>query len=173
MDKCFKTGMNGRFFSQLTNLHTHLRSSMLEQVIFYVLERTIKQYRQFAQNSLDQAAQPITVDQWLVLNVIENAPEAGQSEIAARVFKDQASIARIINLLVKKGFVSQIESQEDRRRIQREITPKGRELIAAVRPIVDGYRSTALRGIPEADIVQLQKTLDAIFSNCKSADGER
>jgi DNA-binding MarR family transcriptional regulator len=145
---------------------------MLEQVIFYVLERTIKQYRQFAQNSLDQAGQPITVDQWLVLNVIENSPEAGQSEIAARVFKDQASIARIINLLVKKGFVSQTESQQDRRRIQREITPKGKELISAVRPIVDHYRSTALRGIPEADIVQLRQTLDTIFENCQSAEAD-
>ena len=140
---------------------------MLEQVIFYALERTIKQYRQFAQNSLDQAGLPITIDQWLVLNVIQQFPELGQSEIAERVFKDQASIARIISLLVKKGLVVQTESAQDRRRVQRDITPKGRKLIEAVIPIVAQYRSTALQGIPDAEIVQLRQTLNAIFTNCQ------
>lgn len=143
---------------------------MIEQVIFYSLERAIKQYRQFAQQSLDKAGHSITVDQWLVLNVIQQAPEAGQSEIAARVFKDQASVARIINLLVKKGYLLQTESQQDRRRILREITPKGKKLIEAVTPIVAHYRGTALRGIPESDITHLRTILDTIFANCQSAD---
>ena len=146
---------------------------MLENVIFYSLEKTIKQYRQFAQNFLDQAGLSITIDQWLVLNVIQQFPELGQSEIAERVFKDQASIARIINLLVKKGFLQQTTSQEDRRRTIRELTPKGTQLIKKIAPIVEQYRSTALRGIKEPDIVHLRQTLDAIFSNCQpTASGD-
>ena len=143
---------------------------MLEQVIFYALERTIKQYRQFAQNTLDQAGLSITVDQWLVLNVIQQFPELGQSEIAERVFKDQASIARIIHLLVKKGYVRQTVSQEDRRKVLRELTPSGKQLIREVAPIVDHYRSTALKGLSESDVELLRQTLDKIFSNCQPSE---
>ncbi|MFD2574050.1 MarR family winged helix-turn-helix transcriptional regulator [Spirosoma soli] len=139
---------------------------MLDDVIFYVLEKTIKRYRQFAQSSIDQAGLPITIDQWLVLNIIQESPALGQTEIAERVFKDQASVARIIDLLVKKDLLVQNTSQQDRRRVDRTITPQGQALLKAVTPIVHQYRSTALRGLSESSIEQLRQTLEAIYANC-------
>src|SRR5919199_1977406 len=140
---------------------------MLDNVIFYVLEKTIKRYRQFAQNHIDRAGLPITVDQWLVLNVIQESPALGQTEIAERVFKDQASVARIIDLLVKKELLIQSTSQHDRRRVDRSITPQGWALLKAVAPIVAHYRSQALQGLPESAIEQLRHTLEAIYANCQ------
>lgn len=141
---------------------------MLNTVIFYVLDKTIKQYRQFAQSCIDQAGIDITVDQWLVLNVIQETPSLGQVDIGERVFKDQASVARIINLLVKKNLLQQTASQQDRRRIDRVITAQGQQLIEAVTPVVLQYRSTALRGVPESAIEQCRQTLELIFANCQS-----
>lgn len=141
---------------------------MLDEVIFYVLDKTIKQYRQFAQANIDRAGLPITIDQWLVLNVIEESPTLGQSEIAERVFKDQASVARIIDLLVKKNLLTQTVSQQDRRRVDRAITPQGRALLQAVAPIVAQNRNTALQALSEPAIEQLRQTLETIFKNCKA-----
>lgn len=145
---------------------------MLNNVIFYTLEKTIKRYRQFAQNTIDRAGLPITVDQWLVLNVIQESPALGQTEIAERVFKDQASVARIIDLLVKKELLVQRASQHDRRRVDRTITPQGRALLEAVTPIVAQYRSTALQGLSEPAIEQLRQTLEAIYANCEAGEKE-
>ncbi|GAB3491367.1 hypothetical protein GCM10027341_04250 [Spirosoma knui] len=140
---------------------------MLDTVIFYVLEKTIKRYRQFAQSHLDQAALGITVDQWLVLNVIRESPALGQTEIAERVFKDQASVARIIDLLVKKELLTQRVSPHDRRRIDRTITDQGQALLDSAAPIVAGYRSAALQGLSEPAIEQLRQTLETIYANCQ------
>jgi DNA-binding MarR family transcriptional regulator len=140
---------------------------MLNRVIFYTLEKTIKRYRQFAQNNIDKAGVDITIDQWLVLNVIQDAPTLGQLEIAERVFKDQASIARIINLLEKKQLVIQSVSQHDRRRADRLITPKGKELLEAVTPIIAQNRRTALEGLSDEAIEQLRQTLMVIDENCQ------
>lgn len=141
---------------------------MLNNVIFYVLEKTIKRYRQFAQNHIDQAGLPITVDQWLVLNVIQECPSLGQTEIAERVFKDQASVARIIDLLVKKKLLAQQPSDQDRRRVDRTITPQGWALLKAVAPIVAQYRSSALEGLSEPAIEQMRQTLETIYANCQT-----
>ncbi|MBO0948662.1 MarR family winged helix-turn-helix transcriptional regulator [Fibrella forsythiae] len=140
---------------------------MLNRVIFYTLERTIKRYRQFAQNNIDRAGVDITIDQWLVLNVIQESPTLGQQEIGERVFKDQASIARIINLLVKKELLIQSASQQDRRRVDRQITPKGEQLIEAVSPIIAQNRQTALDGLSEETIEQLRQALLLIDGNCQ------
>ncbi len=146
---------------------------MLNEVIFYTLERAIKQYRQFAQNNIDRAGVAITIDQWLVLNVIQESPTLGQSEIAERVFKDQASVARIIDLLEKKNLLLQTASQQDRRRIDRSITPQGWALLQAVTPIIKQNRSTALQGLSEATINQLRQTLNVIVANCQGLTGHQ
>ncbi|MBK7712103.1 MAG: MarR family transcriptional regulator [Bacteroidales bacterium] len=46
----------------------------------------------------------ITIDQWLVLKTIENNAGMTQQQIAINVFKDYASITRIIEILVTKSF---------------------------------------------------------------------
>ncbi|XWW44259.1 MarR family transcriptional regulator [Fibrella sp. USSR17] len=140
---------------------------MINKVIFYTLEKTIKRYRQFAQHNIDQAGVDITIDQWLVLNVIQETPTLAQFEIGERVFKDQASIARIIDLLVKKELLIQTTSEQDRRRVNRQITSKGEQLIKAVAPIIARNRSTALAGIPDEAIEQLRQTLTLIDENCQ------
>lgn len=140
----------------------------LEQTIFYHIERTIKRYRQFAQARLNEAGFDITVDQWLVLNTILKHPEFSQADIAQRVFKDQASVARITELLVKKGYLSRSTSANDRRRNEVTVTAEGRALMESVMPTVRLYRQDALKDIQPDDIRHLQTTLDAIFDNCNS-----
>ena len=75
----------------------------LDSVLFYYIEKAIKSYRQFAQRELKNAGLSITVDQWLTLNCLHENPDMSQKELAETIFKDNASITRIIELLVKKG----------------------------------------------------------------------
>ena len=52
---------------------------------------------QFSANGID-----LTVDQWLVLKKISDADGLTQIELAEAVFKDRASIKRILDLLLAK-----------------------------------------------------------------------
>jgi DNA-binding MarR family transcriptional regulator len=165
--------MNGRLIRELTKLavrNAFYPKPMLNTIIFYTLDKAIKQYRQFAQANIDRAGLDITVDQWLVLTVIQEAPDLGQADIAVRVFKDQASVARIIDLLVKKHLIYQTASQTDRRRIVRKLTTEGKQLLQDVAPIIMQNRAIALRGLAQTDIEQLRGTLETIFNNCRTAD---
>ncbi|WP_236704959.1 MarR family transcriptional regulator [Hymenobacter sp. AT01-02] len=63
---------------------------MLSSIIFYSLDKAIRQYRKLAQANIDRAGIAITIDQWLVLRVIQENDDLTQSDIGDRVFKDQA-----------------------------------------------------------------------------------
>ena len=140
--------------------------SDLSNVIFYSIERAIKTYRQFAQRRLVAAGATITVDQWLVLNVIEEEPGIQQGAIAELVFKDKASIARMIDLLVQAGLVDRSVPADDRRSVQLKLTRKGRKQLAGLKPIVQRYRQQALKGVEPREVLALEATLKKITTNC-------
>jgi DNA-binding MarR family transcriptional regulator len=138
------------------------------KVIFYYLDKAIKSYRQFAQNRLSESGLNITVDQWLIMNVINEEPEVSQQEIAEKVFKDNASVTRIIELLVKKGYIKRTILNSDRRRTKLEVSKKGSHLLKEASKVVNGYRRAALKGINEMELKRMRITLDKLISNCET-----
>ena len=139
----------------------------LDRVIFYSLDKTIKTYRQFAQKRFLEQGFEITIDQWLVLNAIYEKPDITQFDIAGKVFKDTASVTRIIDLLIKKGLLKREVHSSDRRRFTLELTTEGRKLITKITDVVEQNRSIALQGITEKELIRMKETLNHIIDNCK------
>jgi MarR family transcriptional regulator for hemolysin len=139
---------------------------MLNDILFYSLDKAIRQYRKMAQATLDQARSGITVDQWLVLRVILEQGNPTQTEISEQVFKDQASVARIIGLLVLRGLLAAAASPTDGRRSQLRVTEAGLQTLDAVQPIVLNNRQKALQGLTALETGELRRMLDIIYSNC-------
>ncbi|TYZ08038.1 MarR family transcriptional regulator [Hymenobacter lutimineralis] len=141
---------------------------MLSQIIFYSIDRAIRTYRKLAQANIDRARIAITIDQWLVLQVIEEDQNLTQTEIAERVLKDQASVARMIALLLKQGLLTSEAVAHDARRTRLRVTPLGTATLAAVEPVVLSNRAVALQGISDEEVATLRRLLDRIYLNCAS-----
>jgi DNA-binding MarR family transcriptional regulator len=139
---------------------------MLDEILFYSLDKAIRQYRKMAQAAIDQAGVAITIDQWLVLRVILEHDNLTQTDISERVFKDQASVARIIGLLVLRGLLATDASPTDGRRQCLRVTEAGQQTLTAVQPIVLQNRQQALQGLAAADLAQLRDSLERIYLNC-------
>ena len=88
--------------------------------------------------------------------------------MANLIFKDNASITRIIELMVKKEYLIRTIHQEDRRKFNLEITKKGIKTIKLIEPIIQLNRQTALNGLSLEEIALLDKTLNKIIMNCKT-----
>ncbi len=138
----------------------------LEELVFYQLENAIKAYRQFAQKQITKAGFDITIDQWLVIKTIQENENLAQQHIAEKVFKDVASVTRIIELLVKKGYITRSFHQDDRRRFALAITPKGEAIVSEVLPIIEQNRAQALASFSQNDIKKLQSLLTTFTQNC-------
>ena len=141
----------------------------LNDIIFYTLEKSIKTYRQFAQKNITDGHFNITIDQWLVLKTIQEDSKLSQQQLAIKVFKDFASVTRIIELLVKNGFLLRNFHKEDRRRFELTLSKEGTKIIKSLEPIINSNRNKALKGISKTDIRKLQSLLTAITANINSS----
>lgn len=142
----------------------------LTSTVFYALEKSIKSYRQVAQANLTNAGIDITIDQWLVLKTLQDTPDASQQRIAVAVFKDFASITRIIQLLVDKNYVRRTAHATDGRRSTLTLTKTGQAIIGAAEPIIASNRRSALRRVSRSDLACARRVLDTIAANCNGED---
>ncbi|ULQ50867.1 MarR family winged helix-turn-helix transcriptional regulator [Flavihumibacter fluvii] len=142
-------------------------ATKLNDVIFYSIDRAIRTYRQYSQKQIRERGFDITIDQWLVIKALLENPGAKQQELAEIVLKDNASITRIIELLVKNGWIERTIHQADRRLVQLTVTNKAKAMLAELQPLIIANRRKALRGIDEKLIMNTKKILDQIALNCK------
>ncbi|MFT5169166.1 MAG: MarR family transcriptional regulator for hemolysin [Saprospiraceae bacterium] len=138
----------------------------LEHTLFYELEKAIKSYRQYAQRNIKTNQIDITIDQWLLLKAIKDNPELSQKEIAGLVFKDYASITRMIELMVQKKYLIRSFHEVDRRRFKIELTAKSEKLYGDLVPIILSNRGVALKGLSEKELSLLSGLLQRITNNC-------
>lgn len=137
--------------------------------VLYTIEQTIKEYRKISQKNIEKLVSDITVDQCLVLIILNENSNASQKEIADLIFKDKASITRIVELMVKKDYLTREIHELDRRKFNLEITEKGKKTIELLSPIIKQNRKTALLGLSTNEIELLDKILYKIISNCKNS----
>jgi|SRR6478736_4974429 len=135
--------------------------------VLYTIEQTIKEYRKIAQRNIGKIVSDITVDQCLLLMILNQNPEYSQKEIAKLIFKDNTSVTRIIELMVKKEYIIRKIHEIDRRKFSLEITEKGKNTIELLSPVILHNRETALEGLSQDEIDFLDKTLNKIIFNCK------
>lgn len=138
----------------------------LDDIIFYKIDKAIRSYRMFAQKQLKASGYKISVDQWLVIKAILENPGMPQQEIASLVFKDNASVTRIIEILVQLGYLSRNIHETDRRKTNLEVTEEGKQIIQSVQSLVNQNRRVALNGISETALQNMNQTLTKIIENC-------
>ncbi len=138
----------------------------VNEVIFFTLEKSIKAYRRFAQQEINKQGYDLTIDQWLVLRALQENKQLSQKQIAEVLFKDFASITRIIEILVQKEYVVRHLSTGDRRTFALEITDAGDKIIEAIYPIVINNRKQALKNISPDDVQHLKTQLEKLITNC-------
>jgi DNA-binding MarR family transcriptional regulator len=138
----------------------------LQDVLFYSLEAAIKAYRRFAQARLLAARIDITIDQWLVLKTIHESADVTLQQVGAAVFKDFASVTRIVQLLERKGLLLRKPHPTDGRRSELVLTGAGELVIRTVEPIAQANRRQALDGIDAEEVARLRAVLKRITENC-------
>lgn len=138
----------------------------LKDITFYTIDKAIRTYRNFAQKKLKENGYKITIDQWLIIKAILENPGVSQQELGEKVFKDNASVTRIIELLAKSGYLQREVNQDDRRKSNLNVTEAGKLIIEKVQSLVLENRKTALAGISLEDLEIMNRTLKKIIENC-------
>jgi DNA-binding MarR family transcriptional regulator len=103
----------------------------------------------------------MSLAQLFVLQQLSERSANSLNELAERTATHQSSVSVVVRRLVESGLVSRATSALDRRRLEIEVTPKGRELLAGAPITVQTQLVDALRAMSERD----QSTLAGILED--------
>jgi len=131
----------------------------------FLLDRTARKVKQYAQQKFKNGDFDVTVDQWLILKNLSENELISQTELAQLVFKDQPTLTRIIDILCKKGYVERIPHPQDRRSFHLQLTETGIRKVFQLKPQVSAIREKAWENLNSSDFEEFKRILNTIYSN--------
>ena len=130
----------------------------------FILDRTARKVKQYAQAVFKKNAFEITLDQWALIKILYKDPIT-QKELGHRSGKDQPTLTRIIDLTIKKGLVQRISHPSDRRSLLLQLTAAGEAKIEELSPSIADIRMKAWENLSEEDFAHFTRILNTIYSN--------
>lgn len=131
----------------------------------FLLDRTARRVKQYAQYRFNDGDFGITVDQWVVLKNLKSRPDLSQKELAECCAKDQPTLTRIIDLLVAKNLVERRVHAKDRRCFVIHLTEMGDHLVDSLSDKVREIRQEAWKNLNQQDFEDLKRILNTIYNN--------
>jgi DNA-binding MarR family transcriptional regulator len=102
----------------------------------------------------------ISLAQLFVLQQLAEKSAASLNELADRTATHQSSVSVVVRRLVDRGLVSRTASAADKRRIEIQLTPQGRELLRGAPATIQTQMMTALDGLESSDRETLADLLE-------------
>lgn len=131
----------------------------------FLLDRTSKKVKQYAQQRFKAENFDITIDQWIILKNLTENNDQNQSQLALLIGKDNPTLTRILDLLVKKGLVERKLSDGDRRSFIIHLTDLGVKKQNDWAPKVNEIRMKAWENLTDQDYKDLTRILNTIYQS--------
>ena len=143
-----------------------MKLTLPSETVFHAIESSIKAYRKYAQQEISAIVDNITIDQSLALIYLDKLQNMSQIELAELLFKDTASLTRMIKTMIKNGFIKREINTEDLRRYKLTLTQRGKKVVETLPKVISTNRYIALEGITKEDEAHLIRILNKIKDNC-------
>ncbi len=78
----------------------------------------------------------LTTVQYAALNMIAEVPGIDQVSLSNMIAFDKTTIVKVLDRLVDKGLITRTRSATDRRTNHLNVTPKGREVLKRIQPML-------------------------------------
>lgn len=109
----------------------------------------------------------LTREQWSVLAILWKEDGCSQQTIADATNRDKPSITRLIDNLVKEGFVSREHHKTDRRTNLIYLTDKGKGIKQSVMEVVNETIDQSTEGLNQEQILIIRDAFQLIYNNIK------
>ena len=138
------------------------RTSKAPQVraVLDSLRRVVRDLRLSARDAERIAG--ISGAQLFVLQTLATAPAASINDLAERTMTDQSSVSVVVRRLVERKLVVRKPSPEDSRRVELELSARGRKLLARCPEPTQARLLASLRRLAPAELSSLTAGMAAL-----------
>ena len=124
---------------------------------------------------VDAALEPrgLTSAQWMPLLKLHLGEASTVAELARHCQLDTGAMTRLLDRLEGKGLIARVRSSEDRRVVNLELTPDGREAAKQIPEVLCYVQNAFLQGFSTEDWQQLKELLRRVLANGLALQEER
>ena len=117
----------------------------------HLIRRLHQQSTQVFLARTQAAGLDLTAVQFAALDAIDQQPAIDQASLAATIGFDRATIGGVIDRLEQKKLLRRAVNARDRRARQLHLTPEGKRLLAASRPVVESLQADILASLSRTE----------------------
>lgn len=121
-------------------------------------------------NSIDLHSIEFTRTQMLILFSLSSRDRLNMSQLSAYIASSKEQATRAVAPLVKHGFVERFRSDENRKKVYVQLTPKGQELIQKEQMLVKQRLSTQFQSLSLNDQDIFQESVENILRLLKKLE---
>lgn len=106
----------------------------------------------------------LTIQQYNVLRILrgQKGKPANLCTIQERMIDKSSNTTRLVDKLIKKGWVKRSICEENRRKVEIIITTKGLEILKELDPLTEENNEMILKNLSEEQLVTLNNLLDTL-----------
>lgn len=106
----------------------------------------------------------LTMPQYNVLRILrgQKGKPANLSTIQERMVDKSSNTTRLVDKLIKKGWVERSICPHNRRKVEIVITASGLKTLKELDPIIETNNKNIINNIPEEELIELNRLLDTL-----------
>jgi DNA-binding MarR family transcriptional regulator len=97
--------------------------------------------------------------QYVVMSALRDGIAMNPKVICAQFRHDSGALTRIIDQLAERGLLERVRRDRDRRKVELQLTPAGRETIESIIPLVVDKLNEVLTDFSKAEVQELLRLL--------------
>ncbi len=140
-------------------------SQRYEDSLGYLVGHLRYAFRQGIVRRCQEAGFAITHEELGVMILLRHRGGATQTQLARNLAKDKAVVTRLLNGLVRKGWVERRPDAKDRRLVRAFLTPDGTRAVEHIQPLFLNFAAAALAGVSQRDYDISRRVLRRIIAN--------
>jgi DNA-binding MarR family transcriptional regulator len=97
--------------------------------------------------------------QYVVLTCLNDGIAVNPKDICTQYRHDSGALTRVIDQLAERGLLERVRRDRDRRKVELQLTPAGRETIESLIPLVVDKLNEVLTDFSKAEVQELLRLL--------------
>jgi DNA-binding MarR family transcriptional regulator len=154
---------------QMPKQHYHQATYRTQYAIGYLVKRAHSMMLDIMEPVFE--ARGFTFIQYVIMSWLRDGIAVNPKDICALYRHDSGALTRVIDQLAERGLVERVRRDRDRRKVELQLTPAGRETIESLVPLVVEKLNAALAEFSSEEVTELQRLLIKLNTKLQSAVG--
>jgi len=107
--------------------------------------------------------------QYVILSWLRDGIAVNPKDICFQFRHNSGALTRVIDQLAERGFLERVRRDRDRRKVELQLTPAGREAVERLIPLVIDKLNLALADFSSAEVQEFQRLLVKLSTALQSS----